>query len=549
MSAANTRSQYLSRWGALKNERASWMPTWQEINRYLLPETGRFLSADRNRGERRDNNIYDSEGTYALGVLAAGMMAGMNSPERQWFRLATPDPALNERHGVKVWLEAVASRMRDVFSRTNTYRALHSVYEELGGYGTAACIIVHDWQRIMHSYPLTIGQYAIATNEFDEVDTLYREFEMTVAQVVGQFVRQPDGSMDWRNVSATVKNLHDQGKLYDAWVPVLHLIEPRRERDARSAEARHMPFKSCYMEMGGEGGKLLRESGFQRFPALCPRWATSGGDIYGRSPGRVTLGDIKELQHAQWRKAQGIDYLVKPPLQAPTSLKEMDINLLPGGVSYADGPISAGIRPAWETRIDLGHLLNDINDVRRRIGRNFYVDLFLMLANDNRSNITAREIAERHEEKMLMLGPVLERLHDEMLKPLIDIAFERMMEARLVPPPPQELQGMDLKVEFVSVLAQAQRAVGTSGFDRLIGTVASVAQLKPEVLDKIDGDRFVDQYADLLGVDPQVIVANEDVALIRQQRAQQQAMLAQAQAMQQMPTNDPAAMAQGVANG
>lgn len=247
------------------------------------------------------------------------------------------------------------------------------------------------------------------------------------------------------------------------------------------------------------------------------------------------LGDIKQLQHEQLRKAQVIDYKTKPPLQVPSALKNHGLDTLPGGISFVDAASpSGGIRSAFEVNLDLSHLLNDIQDVRERIKGSFYADLFLMLANGNNGQMTATEVAERHEEKLLMLGPVLERLHNEILDPLIEMTFERMVEANIVPPPPEELQGRELNVEFVSMLAQAQRAIATNSVDRFVAHLGSVAQLKPEVLDKLDADRWADAYADMLGLDPEMIVSGEKVASLRQQRAEAQ----QAQAQQ-------AAMAQG----
>jgi hypothetical protein len=279
---------------------------------------------------------------------------------------------------------------------------------------------------------------------------------------------------------------------------------------------------------------MLRESGFKEFPALSPRWAVAGGDIYGLSPGMEALGDIKQLQHEQLRKAQGIDYQTKPPLQVPTSLKNQGINSLPGGVTYVDAAAqNAGIRSSFQVNLDLSHLLNDIVDVRERVRGSFYADLFLMLANNDLGRMTATEVAERHEEKLLMLGPVLERLHNELLDPMISMTFERMITAGIVPPPPMELQGMEINVEFVSMLAQAQRAIGTNSVDRFVGNLGAIAGMKPEVLDKFDADKWADHYSDMLGVDPELITPDDQVALIRQQRAQaeqaaqQQAMMAQ----------------------
>lgn len=525
MAELSTRKLLQSRWGQLRNERESWMPHWKEISDYLLPRSGRFFVEDRNKGGKRHNNIYDSTGTKSLRILAAGMMAGMTSPARPWFRLTTSDPQLDESAAVKAWLADVTRLMQMVFSKSNTYRALHSMYEELGAFGTGSSIVLADFDSVIHHYPLTTGEFAIAADHRGQVNTLFREFQVTVGQMVREFGRS--------NCSPTVQSLFDQGNL-ETWVTITHAIEPRADREPGKRDDRNMAWKSVYFEHGGNEDQLLRESGFKEFPALCPRWATSGGDIYGNSPAMEALGDIKQLQHEQLRKAQGIDYKTKPPLQAPSSMKSRDVDTLPGGVSFVDAASpTGGIRTAFEVNIDLSHLLADIQDVRERIKGSFYADLFLMLANNTNTNMTATEVAERHEEKLLMLGPVLERLHNEILDPLIEMTFNRMVEANIVPPPPDELQGMELNVEFVSMLAQAQRAIATNSVDRFVGNLGAVAGIKPEVLDKFDADRWADAYADMLGIDPELIVPGDKVALIRKQRAeaaqaqQQAAMLNQ----------------------
>jgi hypothetical protein len=520
---APTRDRLFTRWGQLKSERASWFAHWQELTSYILPRNGRYFRQDRDRGYRRHNNIYDSTGTRALRILGAGMMSGATSPARQWFRLATPDPELNSYEPVKLWLDDVTKRMQRVFQKSNTYNALHQMYEELGTFGTAATILLPDYQSVIHHYPLTCGEYCISTDAKGRVCTLYREFEMTVSQVVKEFGLE--------KCSVSVQNMYRTGNL-DQWVPVIHCIEPRADRDMGKRDAKNMPWGSYYFEIGGEDGVFLRESGFQYFPALCPRWSVVGGDIYGNSPGMEALGDIKQLQHEQLRKAQAIDYQTKPPLQVPASMKNRDVETLPGGVSYYDGQ-SNGIKTAFEVNLNLQYLLNDIVDCRERVRGSFYADLFLMLANTPNTRMTATEVAERHEEKLLMLGPVLERLHNELLSPLVDITFTRMVAAGALPPAPQELQGMDLNVEFVSMLAQAQRAIGTNAVDRFVGNLGAIARMKPDILDKFDQDQWADVYADMLGVDPSLIIADKEVAVLRDARNQAMAAKEQAAAMQQ----------------
>jgi len=514
------KQRYMKRWSMLRAERATWLPDYRDLVDYVAPLSGRFFYTDANKGNKvqRQKKVYDTTAKRSLTVLSAGLMAGMTSPARPWFRLALSDRVLMERHDVKTWLQDTTDQMREVFSRSNTYRALHQMYYELGAFGTAASVVMPDFDNVIHLYPLTIGEYCLATNEKGIVNTLYREFNMTVGQMVSQFGKD--------NCSMQVQQQYDRGNL-DQWVPVHHVIEPRLGRDITKLDNRNMKFKSVYYELGGQvdPNKLLSESGYKRFRALAARWNVTGNDVYGTGPGHDALPDIRQLQFEQLRKGQAIDYQVQPPLAVPAQLREAGVNRLPGGVQFVDsvGPENT-IRSMFEVNLNLQHLMESIYDVRSRIKSNFYEDLFLMLANDTRSGITATEVAERHEEKLLMLGPVLERLHNELLDPLIDSTFEALSEAGALPPIPDALRGMDINVEYVSVLAQAQRAVGLASYDRAIATVGAIAGATqdPTVWDKLDTDQIIDEYTDALGLPPRTVRSDEQVAAMRAERAKKQ---------------------------
>ena len=380
----NTRQRLLQRKAALWNERSSWITHWREISEYQQPRAGRFVVTDRNKGDKRGNDILDNTAVFGARTLAAGLMSGITSPARPWFRLEIEDRDLMEAGSVKNWLHNTAALLRRVFASSNTYRSLHTLYEELGLFGTASSIVLPNFENVLHHYPLTIGEYALATDAEGQVNTLAREFQLTVEQLVGQFGKD--------NVSTTVRNLYDKGA-YDQSVDVIHMIQPRHERDTRKKDGKNKRFASHYIEAGQENfDRFLRESGFDRFPALAPRWVVTGNDVYGTSPGMECLGDVKQLQHQQKRKSTAIDYQVNPPIQVPTSYKEAKKARLPGGVFYVDsvGP-NQGIRSAYEVNLNLQHLMLDIQDVRERIRQAYYADLFLMLANDTRSGITATE--------------------------------------------------------------------------------------------------------------------------------------------------------------
>lgn len=518
------REKVQSRWDALKEERSSWMSHWKDISEVLLPRAGRFLPTENNRGGKAAfRKILDSTGTRALRTLSGGMMSGMTSPARPWFRLTTFNPELDESYEVKVWMSQVTSLMQMVFYKSNTYRALQMAYEELGAFGTSATLIYDDFDRVIHCHPLTIGEFAIATDSRGRVNTVYREFRMTVAMLVQEF--------GLANVSRTVKDLYDRGQM-DEWVEVINAIEPRTERDPRKTDAKNMPYLSVYFEKSGDKGKVLRETGFTEFPAMCARWSVTGGDIYGTSPGMEALGDLCQLQQMQFRKSQAIDYKVHPPVLIPSEMKNMGTQFLPGGViPYSNAQQAQQIRSAYMVDLDLNSLLVDIQDVRQRINEAFYRDIFMLMVNSTDKTMTATEVTERHEEKMLLMGPVLERLNAEMLDPLINIVFNKLVQADLLPPLPEDLQGQQLNVEFISILAQAQKAISTNSVDRMFSVLGNLAGMKPDIVDNVDLDFWPQWYADALGVDPRFIVSGKKVAVIREQRAQAEQ---QAAAMEQL---------------
>lgn len=527
------------RLSALKTDRASYEPHWQELAQNYRPRSGRFTIGEERKGGKKHQFIVNNTTIRAVNTLSSGLMAGVTSPARPWFRLSTPDPGMSEVESVKQWLHTVALKMRDLFTKSNLYNVLPSVYSELGLYGTALALIIEDDDEVFRFMPITIGRYWLATNYKSQVDSVYREISMTVRQLVQQF------GID--NCSTRVQNMHKAGNL-EAGIVVIHCIEPNDDYQDGVIGPPGMKYRSSYWEVGGDKDKYLRESGFRDSPILAPRWDVLAEDVYGSScPGFDSLGDAKQMQFQEKRKAQAIDKHVDPPMTAPTSLRNQRASLLPGDVTYLDvGQGQQGFVPAYTIKPEIGELREDIRETAERINAAFYVDLFLMLAMSDRRQITAREIEERHEEKLLMLGPVLERLNDELLDPLIDRCFSIMVERSrpfweglidgepLIPAPPEEMQGTDLKVEYISVLAQAQKLVGISSVDRLIGFVGGLAAI-PQWADavyKIDPMQVVDEYADMLGTSPRITRADADVEVILQQNAQQQQIAAMGQAMQ-----------------
>ncbi|WP_105652920.1 portal protein [Cronobacter malonaticus] len=509
------KEQLTKQLGMLEQERTTFEPHWRELSDFIIPRGSRFLTSEANRGDRRNTKIVDPTATMANRTLSSGMMSGITSPARPWFKLATPDPEMMDYGPVKLWLETVQNRMNDMFNKSNLYQSLPLIYSSLGTFATGAMAVLEDDDDVIRTMPFPVGSYYIANSPRLSVDTCFRKFSMTVRQLVREF--------GLNNVSSSTKSAFENGT-YEKWVDVVHAVYPNMNRETGKMNAKNKAFRSVYFEVGGDNDKVLRESGYDEFPIMAPRWEVNGEDVYGSScPGMIALGQVKALQLEQRRKAQQIDKQTNPPMIGPTSLKTQRVSLLPGDITYVDQVTGAeGLRPAYMVNPNLGDLLGDIQDTRQLINSAYFVDLFMMLQNVNTRSMPVEAVIEMKEEKLLMLGPVLERLNDEFLDPLIDRAFSMMARKNMLPPPPDVMQGMPLRIEYISVMAQAQKAIGLSSLERFVGFVGNLASAKPEALDKLDVDQAIDNYAVMSGVSPTVVVPQEQAQQTRNDRAQQQ---------------------------
>lgn len=516
--------------GQMENERVTFLPQWRDLADYILPRRPRFFISDVNKGDRRNTKILDTTPTMSARTLRAGMMSGITSPARPWFRLTVADPSLAEQGDVKRWLHYVSDRMTTSFLRSNLYNVLPIIYGDLGVFGTGCLYVEEDFDGdVMRFYPFPIGSYMISQNEKLKVDTFMRDFRMTVRQLIAKFGRVPgQKDIDWSKFSQHVRNQYDQGNL-EAWVDVCHCVLPNADYNHDAPLSESKKFLSVYYERSmsaqitdSDNDKYLSIKGYDLFPILAPRWEITGEDVYGTDcPGMVAVGDIKQLQTGEKRALQAIEKMINPPMTGPTSLRQQKASILPGDITYVDARDGqSGFRAAHEINFNLQALEIKQEQVRNRIQKAFFEDLFLMLANSDRRQITAREIEERHEEKLLALGPVLEQLNQDLLDPLIDIAFEMHIRQGLIPPPPDALQGMDMKVEYISIMAQAQKMVGVGAVERFAGFVGNIGQVTPDVFDKVNMDQMIDVYGDITSVHPSIIRTDEEVSEIRSQRNQ-----------------------------
>lgn len=385
-------------------------------------------------------------------------------------------------------------------------------YAELGTFGTAFAFELADPRWGFRFVPLCAGEYALDCNARRRVDTVFRRASMSLRQIAEAFgtASLPDSLRE-----AGGRNPEERHT-------VIQAVFPRSGRAPGHMDALRMPVASVHWLEGRDGGEHpLRESGFTAFPGFGPRWETAGGDVYGRSPAMDALPDCRMLQQMGITTLKAIHKAVDPPMSVSAGLKAVGLDLTPGGINYVDslpGQSPQAATPLLQVRPDLATARKAMEAVQNQIRAGLYNDLFKLIL-EGRAQVTASEIAAREEEKLVLIGPVLERLHDELFIPLIDRTFELMRGLDMLPPCPPELAGRRLKVEFVSLLAQAQKLVGVSAADQYLALTLRASTAWPEALDSLNVDNLLDNYAESLGLPVSLTRPPEERQRLRDARA------------------------------
>jgi hypothetical protein len=525
----------------MRNNRYSWWTHWREVADYFLPRRYRWLiTANQwNRGSPINQHIIDSTGVTCARNLASGMMSGKTSPSRPWFKLKIGRLDSTQTSPMSLWLAECERLMRLVFHESNFYNSIATFYYDLVIFGTAVILIYEDYENVINCYNPCAGEYYIDIDGRYRPVIFYREFTMTIGAVVDEF--------GYENCTHDIREAFDQrdGSGRTREVIIAHAIEPNTDGKRFGIPPR-FAYREVYWVWGGSTspqGKgytspcFLRKRGYFEQCAIVCRWDLVSNDPYGRSPAMDALGDQKQLQQESRRKGQAIDKMVNPPLVADAQLKNHPASLLPGGITYLAGyaQTGKGMASVYDTKFPIGDIKEDMDEVRDRLKKTFFNDLFQPLSQyETRSNITITEVDQRKAESLIMLGPVFERVDDEGLGPIVDRVFNIMARAGIFPPPPPEIAGLAMDIEFVSMLNSAQQAAEAASIERSLSLAGNLAGVTPAVLDTIDFDFAMTKYSNLLQIDPRMIRAPEALAQLREERAQQQQMAQQAEMAEKM---------------
>lgn len=511
-----------------------WERSGSDIKDYLVPDRGKFLQGNTPSTTNEaniDNRQYiiDDTGEEKLGFLVSGFMSMLVPETSVWFKAATNDPAIKDIQRVRVWFDNVTDLILRVFSNADVYGTLYNTFTEFCSFATGFQLLDSDEVLTIRPKSYTFGEAFIELGPDKMPDTFAHKSYWSAKELVDEFGED--------SVSQVVKEQMKPNGQAEKRFLVWHYIEPRGKTKGLD-NPNGMAFNSVYFEEENVSkGIALRTSGYHEFPVQAPRWLAISNDTYGKeSPGMKQLANIKMLQ------SQTEDYLIiskrmgDPPLVSSGNYN--DINSLPGGITNSPDITGSqpSVQPLFSQPGNPAVLREGMQDTRDLIDVGFYNPLFLIVSNtSDAKRMTATEVVSRNEEKFAMLGPILNRVFNELLKPMINRTFNILERQGFFSedgefPVPPELAGQDFDIEFVSVLAQAQRAVGMANIDRFVERIGTLAAISPEALDRVDFDEMVNVWGK--NIPASILKDQETTDNERAARAEQQQAMAEMAAME-----------------
>ena len=521
----NRIERLIKRWRVLEGDKNPWLYHWEDLARVELPRRMGFTTTTVE-GERRTDDIFDGTPMQAARGLA-NAVGGMLRPEGlPQIEMKAEDESLNDLEDAKTWMSDSEERLKNAFNNPHSRfrQASGEIDQDLVVFGTGAMFVGEAQTRNRLLFQsLHLRDATPIFSEEGVPEGMFLKRKLSARQLEARFGRE--------KLSEKSRKLAEEKP--DEKIDALHIVIQREEAKSGSLFARNLPFADLWIEIDAK--HELSVGGFHEFPFIVPRWDTSSGESYGRSPGMIALPDADTLQ------AMGETILIAgqraadPPLAAPNDGSFDALNTFPGGLSYYDVDTAVALRGnpffAIESGMNLPISRDMQQDSRQQVLNAFFKNI-LNLPVDG-PDMTATEIIARKEEFMREIGPVFGRLETDYTAPMVERAFMILLRAGAFAPIPDVLQGQNIRFEYDSPVKRIRQQIEAAAASRWAQEMIVLGEVKPGAIDLINEDELGRFSAEALGIPRKIINSADTVAQIRAARQEAQEAQLQAQEMRE----------------
>lgn len=496
----------------LKSSRSDFDTLYQKLHNFFFVE-GSNITEERNKGAEL-HALLDSTSIDCADVLAAGLCAYLTPESSKWLFLEHSDRALREDDEVKRWMNNVSDEVLLTLSRSNFYNEMPIFYKESCVYGTASLFTEKDEDDGVRFYTIPVKKLFLTEDARERPNEFYIEFEYTAEQALSRFGDK---------CSQEIKDTYAAGRNEDKKFKFICYFGKRMERDPSKIDKKNMPIRMVWVDEKTK--QVMMESGFWSMPCVAHRFYKRPHVVYGYSPAMKALPYVRMVNTMNDTMLRAAMKQADPPIALPDNAFLGTPNFNPRAINYYE---RGSLSPKDEI-FPIGNFGNpqigieQLRYYQEQIRSIMFYDTFLAFS-ELTKQMTVPEVMERISEKMTVLGPAVGRMMNDVLQPLVEKVVVTLYEENRLPRMPDVMmQNPNFEVKFVGRLVQSQRQSEVNNIVNALSIAGQISQFKPEVLDKINGDKAVEQVFNITGVSTDLLNSDEEVRAIREARAESQA--------------------------
>lgn len=500
--------QLIDLYKILKGQRINFESYWQSLHDYFFIEADDVNRTYFPGSELNSSSLYDSTTLDAGDIFASGFMNYLTPPTSKWFNLRSRNPEYKGNENVSMYFEAVAEEVNYALNRSNFYSQIFSVFKSSGVYGTSAVLEETDDEDDIRFYLLPIKNYCLIEDGRGRVRGYFLEFEYTANQAFDKWGDK---------IHTKLKEQIQAGKGDEKKYQFLLYIAERSRRDVTKTDKKNMPIEACWIDI--ENKYTIDEGGYEEFPAMCHRFDKRPFIPWGFSPAMKALPFARILNSIAKTNLRAAMKLTDPPLALPDNAFISPLNMNPRALNfYNKEAMEAKDIFAFgaEGNVEVG--LKMIEFYQFKIKSIMFNDVFLAFEGITKE-MNNPEVMERINEKMTLLGPAVGRFISEIINPVVVRTIGILERKGRLPEMPEELlNDPGYEIDCVSRLALAQRTSELNALLSSLNMAGQIASFKPEVLDKINGDKVVEEIWSINGAPTRVFNDDEDIGKLREAR-------------------------------
>jgi hypothetical protein len=451
-------------------------------------------------GQEKTDHIYDTTAIFERERMTSGLLTNLIPAGQKFFSLTTLNAEIREIDAVKSYMARSTEIEHEELFTSNFLLQIAETLNSLITFGTGN--IFTEWRQGLNFMDWDVSRYHLLENFRGEIDTVILKFPKTALQAYNKW-----GEAAGKSV-VEVMNDKSGGADPNKWFWFIHIVRPRQWRNPRLEDFLNMAFESGYINFKDK--TLIEEGGFPEFPYMIPRWAKTTGEVHGRGIGTMILPHVKALQ-ANKRDFQECANKIVNPHREILDTYEGDYLTVPGAWNSVTELPSSYVDPNQFGNFPVGEKYLEME--RRVVMEAFYHDAFAPLTGLTGDRRNELEIQQRIQEAFRAIGSPIGRLESELFTPLIIRCYKLLVTNRVIPPPPEELQGQTLKIMYKGPLSLAQQDSEVRASRQWVSDISAMEENEnfAGASDNVNVDNMARRLGRVYGVNEDDIASEEEV--------------------------------------